>query len=114
MNAPTSRKVNMKIIDVLRTATSEHEIRFLLTAYVEAVRYGSGGATEAAYMLPLGDLDDVRARIAALESVLAHPARSAHGTSHAIAQEAAAVFRVALQRLHALDADERRRTCLAA
>lgn len=106
----------MKIIDVISTAGSEHQIRFLLTAYVEAARYCNrpGDPAGVAYALPVTGIDDVRARIAALESGLVQPPSSGPRTDQAAAQEATAIFRAALQRLHALEAAHRRPTCMAA
>ena len=62
----------MTIQDVIREASNEHEVYFLLTAYVEAVRYGDllSCLPSQARDLPLNGLDDVRGRIDGLRAQL--------------------------------------------
>jgi len=53
------------ITDVIAEAGSEHEIYFLLTAYLESVRFGDkfGLLPEHITKLPLSGLPDVRRRL---------------------------------------------------
>lgn len=93
----------MMIGDVILEASSEHEIFFLLTAYVESLRYCDKRATlpEALTRLPLSGLGDVRNK---LEGINAEIGRSAGGTAarQAVLSEAADIFATALERLKRL------------
>ena len=102
------------IHDVIREATSEHEVYFLLTAYVEAVRYGDmlnylpGQVRE----LPLHGFDDVRTRVDGLRAELT---RSPAGDrSQVIVRETTDLFCEALNRLQWLQWEQRRIAAMAA
>lgn len=97
----------MTIIDALHDAATEHEIRFLLTAYVDAVRHFLHGEPESApavWTLPLGGLNDVEARLAELESETREP-RDARAPAR---DEAVSILRAAAQRLRVLEKEKRR------
>lgn len=95
----------MLIIDVMRRLNTEHEIQFLLTAYVETLQfYGAekrlppGVAT-----LPLNGVDDIEARFTdLLGAELCGLARSPRDTQGAIAHEATEIFGAAYTRLQVL------------
>jgi hypothetical protein len=101
------------IHDVIREATSEHEVYFLLTAYVEAVRYGDmlnylpGQVRE----LPLNGFDDVRTRVDGLRAELM---RSSGDRSQVIVRETTDLFCEALNRLQSLQWEQRRAAAMAA
>jgi len=56
--------INTVFTDILRTADSDHEIYFLLTSYIEAVRFSKGSKAMPADLqrLPLHDAADVQER----------------------------------------------------
>ncbi len=93
----------MLITDVIREADNAHEIYFLLTAYVEAVRHCDplqrlpGFITE----LPFTGLADVLARAERMRSVLESPA-GADTAIQTVLAEALGILAVAGERLQAL------------
>ena len=100
----------MMIADVLRNATTEHEIYFLLTAYVEAVRFCDklNDVPEHMASLPLAGIDDVRSRFKKLVPELdAASKRLDHKACETI-REALHIFGAALHRLGSLNADRHR------
>ncbi len=99
----------MMINDVIRDAATEHEIYFLLTAYVEAVRYCDklNHLPEAMGNLPLAGMDDVRLRIEKLKTGLGKPHPELAGEDHAMIKEAMDIFETALNRLRSLDGEKR-------
>jgi hypothetical protein len=90
----------MLITDAIRDAATEHEIYFLLTAYVEAVRYCDKLDTLPPAMkdLPVGGVNDVVARMEALRAGLGATPRE----ERAVLREALEIFGAALVRLGAL------------
>src|SRR4029079_618194 len=105
------------IHDVIREATNEHEVSFLLTAYVEAVRYGDmlnylpGQVRE----LPLNGLDDVRTRVDGLRAELVRSSSLGAGDrSQVIVRETTDLFSEALNRLQWLQWEQRRVAAMAA
>ena len=106
----------MLIIDVIREANNEHEIYFLLTAYVEAVRYCDklNILPDPMRELPFIGMEDVRARIEVLGSELGKPSREAEGRDYDIVREALAIFAAALNRLVSLEEKKLRRMPMAA
>jgi uncharacterized Zn-binding protein involved in type VI secretion len=101
----------MIINDVIREATSEHEVYFLLTAYVEAVRFGDQLSCLPPQVreLPLHGVEDVRARIDGLNAALnGHATRGADNKSLVVARETAGVLGDALDRLQWLKHESRR------
>ena len=101
----------MTINDVIREARTEHEIYFLLTSYVEAVRYCDRLSFLPAQVrdLPLGGVEDVKKRIAGLRAQLGRSPIGDTGTSEQIVKETAAVLGDALARLQWLEQEKRRR-----
>lgn len=100
----------MMIADVIRNAATEHEIYFLLTAYVEAVRFCDtlNGLPERMTSLPLAGIDDVRSRFNKLVAELdAASKRLDHKACETI-REALHIFGAALHRLGSLNAERRR------
>ncbi len=106
----------MLIVDVIREANDEHEIYFLLTSYVEAVRYCDKLTILPDPMreLPFVGMEDVRARIEALRGELREPSREAGRRDHDIVREAMAIFTVALDRLVSLKGRTLRQMPMAA
>ena len=105
----------MTIHDVIREANSEHEVYFLLTAYVEAVRYGDllSCLPQQARELPLKGMDDVRVRVDELRAELGG-APATGEKSRVIVKETAEIFGEALNRLQWLQWEQRRHSAMAA
>jgi|SRR5688572_27888545 hypothetical protein len=100
----------MTINDVIREAKSEHEVYFLLTAYVEAVRYVDRMSSLPASVrdLPLNGVDDVKARFAGLRAELGQrPSGKPDTRSLAIVRESADILGDALARLQWLEQEKR-------
>lgn len=95
----------MMISDVILEANTEYEIYFLLTAYVESVRYCDKLSTlpENFTRLPLTGIGDVRTRLEGFGLALEKPSSSAHGRERVTLREAADIFGAALDRLQWLD-----------
>lgn len=98
----------MLILDVIRRVNTEHEVKFLLAAYLETLPFYDvtrslpDGITE----LPLRGMEDVRNRFEALLDVeLSGEALHAGAHVHAIVREAAEIFGAALTRLQTLHAN---------
>ena len=100
----------MIINDVIREATSEHEVYFLLTAYVEAVRFGDqlNCLPPQVRELPLHGVEDVRARIDGLKAALNGPSRATDYKSLVVVRETADILGDALDRLQWLKHEGRR------
>lgn len=90
----------MLMTDAIRDAATEHEIFFLLTSYVEAVRYCDRLDTLPPAMkdLPVSGMGDVVARMDALRAGLGATPRE----ERAVIREALEIFGAALVRLGAL------------
>ena len=100
----------MTINDVIREAKSEHEVYFLLTAYVEAVRYVDRMSSLPASVrdLPLNGVDDVKARFDGLRAELGQRPNGKPDTrSLAIVRESADILGDALARLQWLEQEKR-------
>jgi len=95
----------VSIADVIREASTKHEIRFLLTAYIQSVRYaGKLSLLPAAVSkLPLAGPDDVRERVRMLtiEQNTAWKRLNARGCL--AIEEALQVFGAAQARLNLLE-----------
>ena len=101
----------MIINDVIREAKSEHEVYFLLTAYVEAVRYCDRLSFLPAQVreLPLNGVEDVKTRIDGLRAELGRSStRETDSRSRAIVRETADVLGDALNRLQWLEGEKQR------
>jgi hypothetical protein len=102
------------INDVIREASNEHEVYFLLTSYVETVRFCDklNCLPPPVRELPLGGVEDVKNRIGGLKAEL--------GTSHVddnsrvIVEEAAGLFGEALNRLLWLQWEKQRAMAMVA
>jgi len=93
----------MLMIDVIREADNEHEIYFLLTAYVEAVRHCDPlhHLPEVVRALPLTGVEDVRDRTERLRAVLESPG-ALDDMKRLVLAEAHGIFAVARRRLETL------------
>jgi hypothetical protein len=99
----------MTINDVIREAKNEHEVYFLLTAYVEAVRYVDRMSLLPASVrdLPLKGVDDVKARFDGLKAELGQGSNGKPDTrSLAIVKESADILGDALARLQWLEQEK--------
>ena len=93
----------MLITDVLHEAHDEHEIYFLLTSYVEAVRYCDPlhHLPEAVTELPFASAEDVSARIEKLKVL--HGSLEVPGDGvRLVVAEALGIFAAAARRLEAI------------
>jgi len=99
----------LTIIEVIREASAEQEIFALLTAYVEAVRYGDKFHTLPWRMrdLPLASVDNLAERVEGLREGLG----ATDVLTRPLIKEALDIFVVALDRLHSL---EQERLCQTA
>ena len=97
----------MLIVDVIRQADNEHEILFLLTAYVEAVRHCDPlhHLPEIARKLPLNGVEDVRVRAERLRADLESP-DALDDKKRLVLAEALGIFAVARHRLETLHEDD--------
>jgi hypothetical protein len=104
----------MTLNDVIREANNEHEVYFLLTSYVETVRYCDklSCLPPPVRELPLDGLEDVRNRIGGLKAELSAP--DVDENSRLVVKEAADLFDEALNRLQWLQWEKRRSTAMAA
>lgn len=97
----------MLLIDVMRRLNTEHEIRFLLSAYLETLQFFDSAKRlpPGVATLPLKDAEDIEARFTELLGAeLCGLARSHCDTQGAIAREATEIFGAAHTRLQALRA----------
>jgi hypothetical protein len=95
----------MQIIDVMRRLNTEHEINFLLTAYVETLQFCDAAKRlpPGVGLLPIRGAEDIEARFTELLGAeLCGLARSHCDTQGAIAREATEIFGAAYTRLQAL------------
>lgn len=94
----------MMLKDVILESESEHEIYFLLTAYLEALHHCDKPDALPQYLkdMPLSSVDDVRARFEQTSSELIEPSELSENWRHAIVQEAADILEVAFNRLQCL------------
>jgi hypothetical protein len=91
-------------VDVIREAKNEHEIYFLLTSYVEAVRFGDklNLVPECAKTLPLAGIDHVRHQSQQLIVELDKASKSLNDNACVVIKEALHLFGAALARLESL------------
>ena len=92
------------ITDVIREAESEHQIYFLLTAYLEAVRYSDrlNLLPDAIKRLPLGGMTDVKERFEQLFIELDSESKGLNHRACAVLKEALHIFSTATNRLDAM------------
>lgn len=95
----------MQVVDVLHRLNTEHEIRFLLTAYIETLQFyeATKWLPSGVAALPLTGVEDIEVRFTELLGAeLSGLARSHCATQGAIAREATEVFGAAFTRLQVL------------
>jgi hypothetical protein len=92
--------------DAIRNTSSENEIYFLLTAYVEAVRYADklNGLPAPLRRLPVADSTDTAKRYEELAVELNRSSRAQNEPVGVVIKEALLVFGAAIERLDALPA----------
>ena len=93
------------IIGIIREANTEHDIYFLLTSYIEAVRFGDklNFLPECLTRLPLTGLDDVRGRSAKLVAELDAASKRLDYKTCMVIKEALEIFGAALTRLESFE-----------
>jgi hypothetical protein len=94
----------MMISDVILEANNEHEIFFLLTAYVESLRYCDklGTLPQGLTRLPLSGAGDVQSKFIGIRAVLNDEVEDCGTRTYAILREAVDVFGAAVDRLDRL------------
>lgn len=99
----------MLIKDAIREANTEHEIFFLLTAYVEALGYCDKLNLLPWQMrnLPVAGADDVKARVYGLHLRLHGLNPDSDNAIQSAIHEALEILNTALRRLASLQADNR-------
>lgn len=92
------------ITDVIRDAESEHQIYFLLTAYLEAVRYSDklNLLPDTVTRLPIASMADVKARFEHLFIVLDCESKGLNDRVCMVLKEALHIFSTAINRLESL------------
>ena len=90
----------MIIRDAIERAGNEHEIFFLLAAYVEAVRCGDQLNLLPWQMrdLPLAGTDDIKMRLHSLQLSLQRIASDVGNKDHCLIEEAITVYQAVLRR----------------
>ena len=93
------------ITNFIREANTEHEIYFMLTAYIEAMRFSDklNLLSERLTVLPLTGMDDLRGRSAKLVAELNEASLRLDDPACVMVKEALEVFGTALSRLELLD-----------
>ncbi|HUF81275.1 MAG TPA: hypothetical protein VMN03_09090 [Burkholderiales bacterium] len=94
----------MMFTDVIGEAVTEREVYFLLSAYVEAVRYCDqlGSLPDPVCALPVAGTDDVRKRAEVLGEICRTAVQRDHGERR-VTSEALEIFVAAEGRLTALE-----------
>ena len=95
----------MLIVDVMRRLNTEHEIAFLLTAYVETLQFYKSAKRlpPGVATLPINGPHDIEMRFTALLDAELSGLASLHCDSNGtIAREATEIFGAALTRMQAL------------
>lgn len=92
------------ITDIIYEAESEHEIYFLLTAYLEAIRFSDklNLLSDPIEMFPINSMDNVRRRF---KEFIVELDRASKGLNHnacLVIKEAMLIFNIALNRLESL------------
>ena len=91
----------MRITDVIADAGTDHEILFLLTAYLESVRFGDKFSLLPQHItrLPLNGIVDVRVRFRDLRAELDRTPGLGWSNARALVKEALVVFGTGIDRL---------------
>jgi chemotaxis family two-component system response regulator Rcp1 len=100
----------MMFTDIIRTADSEHEIYFLLTSYIDALRSSSrlDSAPESLTRLPLSGWDDVKNRFDKLMLELDTASKRLNERGCVVIKEALHILGTALNRLVLIDEERGR------
>lgn len=100
----------MTIRRVILEAGAAEPICFLLTAYIEATRFyvGQNDGFERLMHLPLGGMDDIRARLDELKLLVCDPLPNENGIYNDILDEAIGIFSAAFNRLQFLAWEKQR------
>lgn len=100
----------MMIADVIRQSRTEHEVYFLLTAYIDAVRFGDkvDCLSESMTLLPLTGIGDVSERFDRLIGELDAASRQLDDKACEAIKEALHIFGVALKRLRSPSGEQHR------
>src|SRR5688500_11912585 len=96
--------VNSVFTDIVRTADTDHEIYFLLTSYMEAVRFNNGahGVPSEVTRLPLNGKDDVKDRFGKLLIELDLASKGLNDGRCELIREALHILGTAWKRLESL------------
>ena len=88
----------MMIVDAISSASSEHAVFFLVTAYIETLQHyqGSLGIPESVVSLPVSGVHDLEARLRALHHNINVPPEAVVSAS-----EVSVVLATAVERLGA-------------
>jgi two-component system response regulator len=102
-----SDMVNSVFTDIMRTADTDHEIYFLLTSYIEAVRFNrrADGVSSEITRLPLHGKDDVKERFAKLLIELDLASKGLDAGRCELIREALHILGTAWKRLESLAAE---------
>ncbi len=100
----------MEITDRIRSSATDHEIRFLLTSYLDAVRHDDElhGLSQAITSMPLTDIADVNRRVGALLVELDTASKRLDHRGCMQIKEALHIFAAASDRLQRLAAEHQR------
>jgi len=92
------------ITDVIREAESEHEIYFLLTAYLEAIYFSDklNLHPDLADILPIASMEKVRERFVQFIVELDRASKELNHNACLVIKEAILIFNTALNRLELL------------
>ena len=92
--------------DEIRQAKNEHEVYFLLTAYVESARYCDplNLLPESVIRLPLDGIEGVREQYQQLIVELDTASKGLNGDACVVLKEALHIFSIALDRLRSFSA----------
>lgn len=92
------------ITDVIREAKSEHEIYFLLTAYLEAIYFSDklNLQSDLADILPIASMEKVRERFVQFIVELDRASKGLNHNACLVIKEAMLIFNTALNRLELL------------
>ena len=100
----------MTIKRVILEANAAEPICFLLTAYIEATRFyvRQNDGFERLMHLPLGGMDDIRARLDELKRLTCDPLLNENGIYNDMLDEATGLFSAAFNRLQFLAWEKQR------
>ncbi len=99
-----SAEIKTMFVDIIRTADSEHEIYFLLTSYIEAVRFSNrfSATLEHLTRFPLHGVNDVNERFEKLVEELDEASKRLDDHGCVLIREALHIIGTALNRLQSI------------